>query len=83
MTKVAKIAVSLPETTMRALERERKRQGRSRSALVAEAIEGWLATQRVGAVDEAYVRGYLEQPEARSPLVAVAREAIEEWESWE
>ena len=83
MTKVAKIAVSLPEPTMRALERERKRQGRSRSALVAEAIDRWLASQRPGAADEAYVRAYLERPEAPSPLVAVAREAIDEWESWE
>lgn len=44
MSTVAKVAVSLPVETLRGLEAMRRRLGRSRSALVAQAIDEWLAS---------------------------------------
>jgi metal-responsive CopG/Arc/MetJ family transcriptional regulator len=78
-----KIAVSLPAKTLQRLEVARKRLGRSRSAVVAEAIEHWLGSRAVGSEDRRYMEGYLKYPEHVGETASVAQAAIESWEPWE
>jgi metal-responsive CopG/Arc/MetJ family transcriptional regulator len=83
MKRVAKVAVSLPVDTLRALERARTRLRKTRSAAVTEAVEKWLHEGEVGEQDRLYVEGYLRQPEQPSGLTAVAAAVVEAWEPWE
>jgi len=82
MQLVAKVAVSIPRTTLRSLERVRKRLHRSRSAVVTLALDRWLREQEFGSEDQRYVRGYLEVPERTDEVAAVAAAAAAEWEPW-
>ena len=77
-----KIAVSLPAPTLARLEVVRARLGRSRSALVAEAIERWLDEREPSDEDRRYVQGYLEQPEATDEAAATAGAVVAGWEPW-
>ena len=81
MNRVSKVAVSLPRSTLARLERERHRLGVSRSALVARAIEAWLAEGEQSELEQKYVEGYLRHPEQPSADVAAA--AVAAWEPWE
>ena len=80
---MAKIAISLPEATFAALERERKRTGASRSALVCAAIEGWLRARVASKEDQRYVEAYLRQPDDSDDLAAIASAAAKSWGEWE
>lgn len=85
MKRVAKIAVSMPAETLRNLERARLRLGRSRSALVAEAVDAWLASSVVSAEDRRYAEGYLKHPERADELAesaAIAAAAVATWDPW-
>lgn len=84
MKTVAKVAVSLPAKTLRSLDATRRRLGRSRSAIVAEAVEGWLAGQgEPSDEDRRYAQGYLRQPEATAEVAATAAAVTSTWEPWE
>jgi metal-responsive CopG/Arc/MetJ family transcriptional regulator len=78
-----KVAVSLPEATLRRLELVRRRTGRSRSALVAEALERWLEDLEPSDEDRRYVEGYLAHPESAAEVAATAAAVIDTWEPWE
>ena len=80
---IAKVAISLPATTLRALERERVRLGKSRSSLVAMAIETWLGRRGADADDQRYVEAYLRRPERNEEIEAIAEAATKSWEPWE
>jgi hypothetical protein len=45
--KVEKVTVSVPAGTLATLERVQRRLGKTRSALVSEALAEWLRTQDV------------------------------------
>jgi metal-responsive CopG/Arc/MetJ family transcriptional regulator len=79
----AKIAVSLPAATLRRLEVVRRRLGRSRSALVTEAIQAWLDRTEPSDEDRRYAEGYLKHPERSEETSATAIAAVESWEPWD
>jgi metal-responsive CopG/Arc/MetJ family transcriptional regulator len=64
----AKIAVSVPADLFRALESARRRSGRSRSALVQEALRDWLRRQARGELVREYEAGYRSHPEAADEI---------------
>lgn len=78
----AKVAVSIPAETLRAVERARRREGLSRSAVFAQAVESWLQGRTVGDADRRYMEGYLRKPERPDALAAVASAATASWEPW-
>ncbi|MEJ7732298.1 MAG: hypothetical protein WKG00_24210 [Polyangiaceae bacterium] len=83
MKNVAKVAISIPITTLRSLEKARARLRKTRSAAVTEAIENWLRTDEVGDDDARYVQGYLRQPDRTADVEATATGAVASWEPWE
>jgi hypothetical protein len=83
MKGVAKVAVSIPTETLRSLERVRTRLRKTRSAVVTEAIERWLAAGEVGEEDRRYVEGYLRHPEPSADVASIASAVVQSWEPWE
>jgi metal-responsive CopG/Arc/MetJ family transcriptional regulator len=86
MRKTAKVAVSIPDATLRAVERARRKLGSSRSAIVTEALEEWLARRALGGKDATYVEGYRRRPETPDEVAAteaIAVDAMSGWEPWE
>ena len=82
---MAKIAISLPEEVLQAVEKERLASGVSRSEFFRRAVEEHLrrATEREDVLQ--YIRGYLEYPETRHER-AVAESTLHyafEEESWD
>lgn len=60
----AKIAVSLPEQLYRSLESARRRTGKTRSAIVQEALRDWLRQRVQAELVRDYEEGYRRQPES-------------------
>jgi len=83
MTRVAKVAISLPAETLQAIEEIRQSTGISRSALIAEAIEHWLRARETSPEDQRYIQGYLKTPEPADQTGAVAAAATAKWSEWE
>lgn len=82
---VAKVAVTVPEDTLRAVEKRRRVLGMSRSAVVAAALESWLADQAMTAEERRYVVAYLKQPETVAEVrdtTAIAAAAVAGWDPW-
>ena len=82
---VAKVAVTVPEDTLRAVEERRRVLGMSRSAVVAAALESWLADQAMTAEERRYVVAYLKQPETVEELretTAVGAAVMAGWDPW-
>jgi hypothetical protein len=77
-----KIAVTVPTETYSIVERLRLRLGKSRSAVVALALEDWIRSADLAEADRRYVEGYLRVPEAVAEIGAVAAQAISSWDSW-
>ena len=63
MPKTTKIAISLPETLLQDIEKERLACGQTRSEFVRRAVQAFLRREKERELDEQYVRGYLEYPE--------------------
>jgi metal-responsive CopG/Arc/MetJ family transcriptional regulator len=72
----AKVAISLPEPLYRALERARRRTGKSRSALVQEALREWLRRGVEGDLLRDYEAGYRAQPEGERDAEAALATAV-------
>jgi metal-responsive CopG/Arc/MetJ family transcriptional regulator len=60
---MAKIAISVPDTLLDAIENERAASGVSRSEFFRRAVEEHLRRERERGWDEQYIRAYLENPE--------------------
>ena len=73
---VSKIAISLPPELHKALEQVRKKTGRSRSALLQEALRLWLQAQQEAALIRQYEAGYRSQPESRAEVRAAEAAAV-------
>jgi metal-responsive CopG/Arc/MetJ family transcriptional regulator len=82
MTSVAKVAISIPAGTLKSLERVRARLRKTRSAVVTEAIERWLAAEELDEDDKRYVQGYLRQPEPAVEVSATATAVVAGWKAW-
>src|SRR5262249_25058140 len=77
-----KIAVTVPTETYAVVERLRRRLGKSRSAVVALALEEWIRGADLAEADRRYVEGYLripEAPEAVDEIAGVAARAPSYW----
>jgi metal-responsive CopG/Arc/MetJ family transcriptional regulator len=72
----AKIAVSLPDELYRALEGARRRTGKSRSAVVQEAVREWLRRQAHGDLVREYEEGYRRSPESTDDLESALATAV-------
>jgi hypothetical protein len=80
-----KIAVTVPTETYAVVERLRRRLGKSRSAVVALALEEWIRGVDLAEADRRYVEGYLRipgTPENVDEIAAVAAQATSSWASW-
>jgi len=76
--------VQLNEELLRRLDERAAREGRSRSALIREAIEAYMYDARSAEIDRQIVEGYERMPETEEELAgadAELREMIEE-EPW-
>jgi metal-responsive CopG/Arc/MetJ family transcriptional regulator len=85
MPKTAKIAISLPEGVLVAVERERRNSGESRSQFFRRAVETLMRRQEEEEMSQQYVRAYQQTPETKEEVEAARRAAsnILAQESWE
>ena len=85
MAKSAKVAISLPEDVLEAVEMERKAKGESRSQFFRRAVERLLKQEQESSAVKDYVRGYQEVPESAEEVEAVHRvgSAVLAEEPWE
>ncbi len=73
MGKSTRVAISLPEDTLKAIEKERKARGESRSEFFRRAAEKLLKQEQESKAVEAYIRGYCATPESAEEVEAVHR----------
>jgi len=75
MSKIAKIAISLPQEVLDAVERERDQRGESRSQFFRRAVETLLRRQQEQELSEQYIRAYQQTPETPEEVDAARRAA--------
>jgi len=75
MPKTAKVAISLPEEVLEAVEREREESGESRSEFFRRAVEALLRHRREREMREQYIRAYQRMPETKEEVEAAYRAA--------
>lgn len=75
MSRVTKIAISLPEEVLSAVEREREGSGESRSQFFRRAAEMALRQKQDQIMSERYVQAYREIPETSEEVEASRRSA--------
>ena len=85
MAKVAKVAISLPQHILEAVEQERKARGESRSEFFRRAAEELLRQEREQSAVAKYVQSYQEMPETTEEIetalsISSAVLAEEPWE---
>ncbi len=84
MSKVAKVAISLPEDMLEIIEKERRAKGESRGEFFRRATEALLRQQSESKAAEQYIRGYKLMPETAAEIKAARLAAIvlaeEPWE---
>jgi metal-responsive CopG/Arc/MetJ family transcriptional regulator len=85
MGKTAKIAISLPENILAAVEMERQAKGESRSEFFRRAVETRLKQERESSAIRDYVRGYRQYPESPGEVEAAhkAGSAVLAAEPWQ
>ena len=85
MAKSAKVAISLPEDVLEAVETERKASRESRSQYFRRAVERLLKQERDSSAAQNYVIGYKNIPESAEEIEAVHRAgmAVLAKEPWE
>jgi hypothetical protein len=79
--RAAKIAVSLPADTFRKLEKRRRETKKTRSAIVAEALDAWLDGRGFSDEERRYIAGYLAQPENDGDAMAISMASA--WSEWD
>jgi Arc/MetJ-type ribon-helix-helix transcriptional regulator len=71
-----KVAVSIPGPLFLAVERVRKASGKSRSAVIQDALRHWLDSQAQAALVREYEAGYRRKPEGRREIKAAEAAAV-------
>ncbi len=71
----AKIAISLPEDLLRAVEKECRITGESRSSIFRRAVELLIKQQQEQEDSKNYMRGYEQLPETADEVEAALSEA--------
>ena len=84
MSKSMKVAISLPEHVLKAVEKERKARGESRSAFFRRAAEKLLKQEQESKAIEKYIQGYCDMPESAHEVETIHRSgtaalALEPW----
>ena len=76
---MAKIAISLPDEVLEAVEKERLGRSKvlSRSEFIKRAVQQYLQTESENSLEEQYIRGYLEQPETTEECEWLGKAAAE------
>lgn len=69
--------VQLTQTLLRRLDERAAREGRSRSALIRDAIEDYLYDEEEARIDREIREGYERIPETEEEIAAAYREARE------
>ena len=72
----AKVAVSIPGTLYQAVERVRRASGKSRSAVIQDALRHWLDSKAQAALVSEYEAGYRRKPEGRREIKAAEAAAV-------
>lgn len=75
--------VQLSDDLLAGLDARRAREGRSRSELIRDAIEAYLADDREAAIDRAIVDGYTRVPPAEDFGAEWAARTLIAAEPWE
>ena len=73
MSKSTKVAISLPEHVLKAVERERKARGESRSEFFRRAAERLLKQEQESKAVEKYIQGYCDMPESTDEVEVIHR----------
>ncbi len=63
MNKSSKVAISLPEHVLKAVEKKRKARGESRCEFFRRAVEKLLKQEHESKDIEKYIQGYCDMPE--------------------
>lgn len=84
MKKSIKTAISLPGDTFRRAEEFRRKSGKSRSELYAQALSAFLGVQELRDREARYVTGYQAKPESLAEGEALAKASVSafELEDW-
>ncbi|MFC1906681.1 ribbon-helix-helix protein, CopG family [Chloroflexota bacterium] len=85
MPKTTKVAISLPEEVLTAVEREREGSGESRSQIFRRAVEMLLRQRKEWEMREQYIDAYQQMPETEEEVAAArhAASAILAEEPWQ
>ena len=75
MPKASKIAISLPEEVLTAVEREREESGESRSQIFRRAVDLLLRQQKEKEMSEQYIRAYQQMPDTNEEVTAARHAA--------
>jgi metal-responsive CopG/Arc/MetJ family transcriptional regulator len=81
----AKVAVSIPGALYGAVEEARRRSGKSRSAVVQQALRVWLRTELEAQLVRDYEAGYRTHPEDAGEIesaLATALGLLRDDEAW-
>lgn len=71
-----KVAISIPSPLYQAVEQARRAGGKSRSAVIQDALRHWLEDRAHAALVREYVTGYRRRPEGRREVKAAQAAAI-------
>ena len=71
-----KVAVSIPSGLYLAVERVRLASGKSRSAIIQDALRHWLNAQAHAVLVREYEAGYRRKPEGRREIKAAEAAAV-------
>jgi len=71
-----KVAISIPSSLYQAVERVRKASGKSRSAVIQDALRHWLDSHAQAALVREYEAGYRRKPEGRREIKAAEAAAV-------
>ncbi|MBC8275861.1 MAG: ribbon-helix-helix protein, CopG family [Chloroflexi bacterium] len=75
MPKTSKVAISLPEEVLTAVEREREESGESRSQIFRRAVELLLRHRKEKEMSDQYIRAYQQMPETTEEVTAARHSA--------
>ena len=79
-----KVALSFPSSLFHKVENLRRKEGRSRSAIVTEALSAWIERRKIKEEVKRYEKAYLDCPEPLEEVKAFESAATmilsqEEW----
>ncbi len=75
MRKNTKVAISLSEHLLTAIDKQRKARGESRSEVFRKAAEKLLKQEQESEAIEKYFRGYCDKPESATEVEAIRKTA--------